>query len=116
MNAAGTPVRTAPSGNPAAPMRCTIAQAHALTGLSCRVLRDQAARGAIPGASKPSGRWLFVIEDLNRWAGRIVHQKSLVRTKVAPIAGTARRATDEKKVTAAYERVLSTRRRRGQVD
>ena len=49
-------------------LRGTIALASAITGLSYRTLQDLAARGVIPGASKPAGRWLFVIADLQEWA------------------------------------------------
>lgn len=58
------------AGEGGGPIRCGIDEAASITGMSARILRDQATRGAIPGASKPAGRWLFVIADLRVWVAR----------------------------------------------
>lgn len=50
--------------------RCKIREAALITGLDIRTLQDKAARGEIPGAEKPFGRWTFDIAALRRLKGR----------------------------------------------
>lgn len=98
------------------PVRCQIDEAHVITGISVRIIRDQAGRGVIPGASKPGGRWLFVIEDLQRWATR-VNRPTIVRSSKAgrgpmvPRAGRISR-TNVEKTSTAYELALQGQRGR----
>jgi hypothetical protein len=46
--------------------RCRIREASLITGLDIRTLQEKAARGEIPGAEKPFGRWTFDIAQLRR--------------------------------------------------
>lgn len=50
--------------------RCKIREASLITGLDIRTLQDKAARGEIPGAEKPFGRWTFDIAKLRQLKGR----------------------------------------------
>jgi hypothetical protein len=46
--------------------RCKIREASLITGLDIRTLQDKAARGEIPGAEKPFGRWTFDVAKLRQ--------------------------------------------------
>ena len=98
---------------PADPIRCGIAQARGITGLSVSILRDHAARGSIPGVSKPAGRWLFVVEDLQRWATRIDHPAPGPRSRSAHTARLPRAGRiphpNPADTASAYERALRSR-------
>ncbi|WP_366520815.1 helix-turn-helix domain-containing protein [Sphingomonas sp.] len=97
-----------------APIRCGIAEARNITGLSYRTLQDLASRGAIPGASKPSGRWLFVVIDLKRWSTRVnrakKHQCRRTSTSGAESSGRVSRSTASS-TEKAYEHALRKWRR-----
>ncbi|WP_439571217.1 helix-turn-helix domain-containing protein [Sphingomonas sp.] len=97
-------------------IRCGIAQARAITGLSNRTLQDLASRGAIPGASKPAGRWLFEIAELRRWVARVnrTAQAQWQRTSTSGTASIGRASRSPASNTAkAYEHVLSRSRKSG---
>ena len=92
---------------------CGIAQARVITGLSVGILRDHAARGSIPGVSKPAGRWLFVIEDLQRWATRIARPALGPRSKSVSMPRIPRAGRiphpNPADTASAYERALRSR-------
>jgi hypothetical protein len=52
------------------PERIKMAAAIAMTGESERTLQALAARGKIPGASKPSKCWTFDVVELRNWVER----------------------------------------------
>ncbi|WP_120299945.1 helix-turn-helix domain-containing protein [Sphingomonas sp. PP-CC-1A-547] len=91
--------------------RCGIADARAITGLSYRTIQDLASRGAIPGASKPSGRWMFVVADLRRWSTRVNRAAACpISTLAAKSTGRVSRSGASNTGTA-YERVLKRSRK-----
>jgi hypothetical protein len=86
----------------AMPERCKIREASLITGLDIRTLQEKAARGEIPGAEKPFGRWTFDIAKLRQLKGRtcaVSIRGTGYGGRVSRSAGTN---TD-----SAYERVLS---------
>jgi hypothetical protein len=86
------------------PERCRIREASLITGLDIRTLQEKAARGEIPGAEKPFGRWTFDIAKLKQL-------RSKGRTCAVSIRGmgyTGRVSRSGAMNTeSAYERVLS---------
>lgn len=90
--------------------RCKIREASLITGLDIRTLQDKAARGEIPGAEKPFGRWTFDIAKLRqlRSKGRIC----AVSIRGMGYTGRVSRSGDTN-IARAYERVLSQSRSAG---
>jgi hypothetical protein len=88
------------------PERVGIAEATLITGLSRRTLQSLAP--SIPGASKPSGRWLFAVADLRAWVTRTKARKPCRKTSTSAQAYTGRGSRSAVSNTAkAYELVLS---------
>ncbi|WP_372891109.1 helix-turn-helix domain-containing protein [Sphingomonas sp.] len=98
---------------PDLPVRTGIAGAQAITGLSYRTLQDLASRGEIPGASKPAGRWLFIVADLRRWSNRVNRAtKAKCRTSTNATASGGRVSRSAVSNTGkAYEHVLKRSRK-----
>jgi hypothetical protein len=88
--------------------RCRIREASQITGLDIRTLQEKAARGEIPGAEKPFGRWTFDIAKLRQLKGRTcaVSIKGMGYTgRVSRFAAT--------NIGKAYEHVLKASRSGG---
>lgn len=86
--------------------RCKIRQAAEITGLDIRTLQEKAARGEIPGAEKPFGRWTFDIAKLRQLRGRPCQRGS---TKGMGYSGRVSRSGGMS-IERAYELVLSQSR------
>lgn len=84
--------------------RVRIREASLITGLDIRTLQEKAARGEIPGAEKPFGRWTFDIAKLRQL-------RSKGRTCAVSIKGTGYGGRVSRcaatNTDSAYERVLS---------
>lgn len=95
----------------AEPERCGISQASLISGLSKRTLQDLAP--TIPGASKPAGRWIFIIPDLRAWSQRINRKTGLCRKTSISGTGSIGRVSRSmgSNIDKAYELALSGRRR-----
>ena len=91
---------------PGEPERCGIAQAALITGISKRALQNLAR--SIPGASKPAGRWLFVIADLRAWVAQINEPTARRKGSISGTASARRLSRpDALKVEQAYELALN---------
>jgi hypothetical protein len=90
------------------PERCKIREASLITGLDIRTLQEKAAKGEIPGAEKPFGRWTFDIAKLRQLKGR----QCAVSIRETGFTGRVSRfaATN---IAQAYEHVLSRSRSAG---
>ena len=88
--------------------RCKIREASLITGLDIRTLQEKAARGEIPGAEKPFGRWTFDIVKLRQLKGR----QCAVSIKGMGYTGRVSRFADTS-TAQAYERVLGLSRSAG---
>lgn len=88
--------------------RIGVAAAALITGMSRRTLQDLAP--SIPGASKPSGRWLFEVAKLRAWVTR-TKAKPCRKISTSGRASIGRVSRSVATNTAkAYEHVLSGRR------
>lgn len=89
------------------PERCKVREASLITGLDIRTLQEKAAKGEIPGAEKPFGRWTFDIAQLRRL-------RSKGRSCAGSIDGMGFTGRASKfagtNIAQAYERVLSRSR------
>lgn len=86
--------------------RVGISEAVLITGMSRRTLQDLAP--SIPGASKPAGRWLFVVSELRAWVTRTTKGTSCRKTSTYERVYTGRASRSAAGNTdKAYERVLS---------
>lgn len=93
------------------PERVPVSQAALIAGLPKRTLQDLAARGAIPGAGKPAGRWTFDVRLLRQWAARVERKRECrTSTTVAASGGRVSRFAGSN-IDAAYERALGLLRR-----
>lgn len=89
-----------------APERVGISGAVLITGMSRRTLQDLAP--SIPGASKPAGRWLFVVSELRAWVTRTTRRTSCRKTYTFEKEYTGRGSRSAARNTdKAYEHVLS---------
>ena len=90
--------------------RCKIREAHLITGLDIRTLQEKAARGEIPGAEKPFGRWTFDIAKLRqlRSKGRLC----AVSIRGMGYTGRVSKSGDMN-IASAYERALRPMRNAG---
>jgi hypothetical protein len=92
------------------PERCKIREAALISGLDIRTLQEKAARGEIPGAEKPFGRWTFDIAKLRQLRSKGSLCAVSIRGtgyggRVSRYAGTS--------TESAYERALSRSRSAG---
>lgn len=90
------------------PERVRIREASLITGLDIRTLQEKSARGEIPGAEKPFGRWTFDVAKLRQLKGRqcAVSIKGMGYTgRVSRFAGT--------NTASAYEHALRRSRSAG---
>lgn len=90
--------------------RCKIRDAALITGLDIRTLQDKAARGEIPGAEKPFGRWTFDIAKLRQL--RTKGRTCAVSIRGMGYTGRVSRSGGSN-IEKAYERVLSQSRSAG---
>jgi hypothetical protein len=90
--------------------RCRIREASLITGLDIRTLQEKAARGEIPGAEKPFGRWTFDIAKLRQLRSK--GRKCAVSIKEAGYSGRVSRSADTS-IAQAYERALGLSRSAG---
>jgi len=90
--------------------RCKIREASLITGLDIRTLQEKAARGEIPGAEKPFGRWTFDIAALRRLRSK--GRQCAVSIRGMGYTGRVSRFADTN-TERAYERVLSQSRSAG---
>jgi hypothetical protein len=88
------------------PLRCKSREASLITGLDIRTLQEKAARGEIPGAEKPFGRWTFDVAALRRLKGS---RQCAVSTKEMGYSGRVSKSA-ESNIARAYELVLSQSR------
>jgi hypothetical protein len=90
--------------------RVRIREASLITGLDIRTLQEKAARGEIPGAEKPFGRWTFDVAKLRQL--RTKGRQCAVSIKGTGFTGRVSRfaATN---IGQAYEHVLSGSRNAG---
>lgn len=86
--------------------RCKTRQAAEITGLDIRTLQEKAARGEIPGAEKPFGRWTFDVAALRRLKGR---RPCAVSIRETGYSGRVSRSAASS-IERAYELVLAQSR------
>jgi hypothetical protein len=91
------------------PLRCKSREASLITGLDIRTLQEKAARGEIPGAEKPFGRWTFDVAALRRLKGR---RQCAVSTKEMGYSGRVSRFAASN-IDQAYELALARSRNAG---
>jgi hypothetical protein len=89
------------------PERCKIREASLITGLDIRTLQEKAARGDIPGAEKPFGRWTFDIAKLRQLRSK--GTTCAVSIRGMGYSGRVSRCGDTN-TAQAYERVLGQSR------
>jgi len=90
--------------------RCKIREASLITGLDIRTLQDKAARGEIPGAEKPFGRWTFDIAKLRQLRSK--GRTCAVSIKGTGFSGRVSRSAGTS-IERAYELVLRQSRSAG---
>jgi hypothetical protein len=92
------------------PERCKIREASLITGLDIRTLQEKAARGEIPGAEKPFGRWTFDVAKLRHFARKDANARSLSENGIYWARFKVR---GHEYRQSAYERVLRRSRSAG---
>jgi hypothetical protein len=92
------------------PERVRIREASLITGLDIRTLQEKAARGEIPGAEKPFGRWTFDVAQLRRLRSK--GRTCAVSIKGMGYTGRVSKCADSN-IASAYERALGLSRSAG---
>lgn len=93
--------------NATTPERVRSREAAQITGLDIRTLQEKAARGEIPGAEKPFGRWTFDVAKLRQLRSK--GRPCAVSIKGMGFTGRVSRSGGTS-IAEAYERVLSQSR------